>query len=100
MGDSVEREWAEAMLDFVNRKITAVESPGFKRHEQEWLVIYAHWPVPAPNREVAAEFLHVHCAAADVFHTFAKVFVMSGPEFCLLDSARISLWPVNDLWKI
>jgi hypothetical protein len=98
-GDSVECEWASAMIHFVKRKIEAMSSPGFEIYRRHWLLVYDNWPVPAPNRRIASQKLHVLCEAAGVFTSIEKIFVMSSAEFCSLCRAGVTLHAVNDLWE-
>ena len=40
MGESVERDWVEAMLYVVARKAANFHKPGFARHASNWLLVY------------------------------------------------------------
>jgi hypothetical protein len=97
-GDSVEREWAAAMIHFVNRKTKAMLSPGFDRYPRHWLLVYDNWPAPALDRGDASQKLHALCEAGGVFTSLENVFVMSGVQFCSLGRDGVGFHPVNDVW--
>jgi len=76
-GDSVEREWAAAMLHAAQRKIEALNSPGFDRFEQNWLLIYDNCPLPALHEDEAAPILHQSFQRYSAFEQFDHIFVLS-----------------------
>ena len=43
MGDALERDWADAMVRFIERKAAGFGKPGFARHSRNWLLIYDNW---------------------------------------------------------
>lgn len=43
MGDSIERNWIEAMMYFAKHKARKLASPGFAVHDRNWLLIYDCW---------------------------------------------------------
>ena len=43
MGDALERDWADAMVHFIERKAAAFGKPGFARHPRNWLLVYDNW---------------------------------------------------------
>ena len=43
MGDALERDWADAMVHFIERKAAGFDKPGFARHSRNWLLIYDNW---------------------------------------------------------
>ena len=61
-GDSPEREWAEAMAYFVKQKLERMRKPGFKTFDENWLLVYDNWRVPAPD---ASESLAAFLARTD-----------------------------------
>lgn len=76
MGDSVERDWAEAVLYVVARKAVSFHKPGFARHPTNWLLVYDNWqPLSALNEELAAERLNGELSGGRQSHPFGKVFV-------------------------
>jgi len=82
VGDAPEREWANAMLHFAAVKVDKAHKPGFVLHPRNWLLIYDNWPLPAVRRAEASSILAGHCAAAGIFNTFDRVFVLSSNVLC------------------
>ena len=56
-GDAVESEWADAILSSIKKKKTKLSMEGFKRFDEDWLLIYDNWSLPALDRQKAALFL-------------------------------------------
>lgn len=56
-GHSGEEEWADAMLDSIQRKMWAASKPGFDRFRENWLLVYDNWPLPSINVVVAGQTL-------------------------------------------
>ena len=79
-GDSAERLWAEAMLHFVKRKVATSSKNGFERFTRNWLLIYDNWPLPNPDRSMAAELLFQLVRATTCFRNFDLVYVVSADE--------------------
>ena len=76
MGDSVERDWVEAMVHIIRRKATTCLKPGFAHHPANWLVVYDNWePVSALNEQVATERLNRMLSGSDWSNPFRAVFV-------------------------
>ena len=74
MGDSIERDWVEAMLHFIGRKAASFMKPGFARYPSNWLLIYDNWS-PAPDETVATERLDQQIFRHNPTSPFSKVFV-------------------------
>ena len=76
MGDSVERDWVEAMLQIVARKAVAFFKPGFSHHQANWLLIYDNWqPVAGLNEQLAAARLDQKLSGSGWCYPFCMVFV-------------------------
>ena len=76
MGDSVERDWVEAMLHFVARKTVTFFKPGFTHHPANWLLIYDNWqPVAALNEQLAVARLDKKVSGNGWRYPFCKVFI-------------------------
>ena len=54
MGNSIERNWYDAILETVRKKNDRFKKPGFCRHPENWLLIYDNWSPHAPHSEVDA----------------------------------------------
>ena len=76
MGDSVERDWVEAMLHIVARKSAAFSKPGFAQHPSNWLLIYDNWrPVAGLDEELATVWLDRKLTGSGWRYPFCKLFV-------------------------
>ena len=76
MGDSVERDWVEAMLYIVERKAIVFFKPGFARHPANWLLIYDNWqPVSGLDEELAVARLDRKLSGSSWRYPYCKVFV-------------------------
>ena len=76
MGDAVERDWVEAMLQIVARKAAVFLKPGFVRHPTSWLLVYDNWqPVSSLDEQVATDRLSGKLSGSDWSYPFSKVFV-------------------------
>lgn len=96
VGDSAEREWAEAMRHFAMRKRETALSPGFDRFPRQWLLIYDNWPVPAVDVDIASQYLQGLLSEGNLFQIFEKIFVIRG-RFCSeIHSAGSSCHPINN----
>ena len=86
-GDSVEREWADAMFHFIEQKVATLLKKGFERFEQDWLLIYDNWSLPALDRHKAAFFLQKLVNESEVPHEFARIYIITGQYLCEVASA-------------
>jgi hypothetical protein len=99
VGDSVEREWAQAMLHFAKRKAGIIAGQGFRRISTQWLLVYDNWPAPALDRNDACARLHAQCVDSSAFESFDTIHVMSGRQFFQLNAQGVAVISVNDLWE-
>ena len=77
MGDSVERDWVDAMLHIIEGKRAAFLKPGFAEYPTNWLLVYDNWqPVSALEEEVATERLNRELSKRDWSNPFQKIFVL------------------------
>jgi len=97
-GDSVETEWAAAMLYFLKQKIATVRKEGFERFDEDWLLIYDNWNLPAPDRDKATQALHDLIIRSGGLQEFKYVFIMTGQLFCEVSTEGMRLHTINDLW--
>ncbi len=74
-GDSVEVEWADAMIYFSLAKAERFSRPGFRRHASNWLLIYDNWELPMLNEPKAAAFFQTKLIALDPPLPFDRIFV-------------------------
>lgn len=77
VGDSAEREWAEAMAHCANEKLVKTRAPGFQKFNKNWLMIYDNWPLPHIDTSKAAAFLAGLLSVSDSLTVFDCIFVIS-----------------------
>lgn len=77
MGNSVERDWVEAMLYLVARKAESFAKPGFKEHPSNWLLVYDNWTGTAGlDEKMAMERLDEQIFAHAPKNPFDRVSVL------------------------
>lgn len=76
MGNSIERNWVEAVFDRVERKIESFGKQGFGKYPDNWLLIYDNWsPAPRLNGHVAVECLGRRIFDLSERNPFCRVFL-------------------------
>lgn len=91
IGDSVEKEWAEAIAAAVGTKARKLNEPDFRRQDNNWLAIYDNVPGPGLQLELAVAKLEA-ILSANTYKTgatFDLVTVESSDNLLLLPSSRI-----------
>lgn len=96
-GDSVEREWAHAMRDFISVKIEKAAKPGFQLFSENWLVMYDNWTLPGVDRKDAIKRLYASMKSGD-FGPFHKIWIESPDVISCLSSSGVVTRSINDLW--
>ena len=97
-GDSVDREWAEAMFYFIEQKVAALLKEGFQRFDVDWLLIYDNWSLPPVTRHKAASFLFNLVIKSVVLEKFEHIFIISGHYICEFTEQSIQFHEKNDFW--
>ena len=95
VGDAPEREWADAMAHVSSRKITSSRKSGFRRYDQNWLLIYDNWPLPEVWLSDAASILIEACRDLGLFTAFDSLFVLSRGSLCEFTTGGFSIYPVG-----
>lgn len=90
-GDSVERNWADAMVHSITKKCAIARKPGYKAHDQQWLLIYDNWPSLALERQHALELLQERLPVVDPFAIFARIFILTGATLMELSCDGLQL---------
>jgi hypothetical protein len=94
-GDSVERDWVDAMVHFFGKKLVTAKRPGFKLFEENWLLVYDNWPAPALQREHALMLLQSKLRANDLWRVFTRVFILDDSVLMEVAPDVASLYHVN-----
>lgn len=82
VGNSAEREWAAAIVHYVQEKIPKATAPGFVRHPENWLMVYDNWPLPHINFAKAAALLYSLLIDINAFTVFDAIFVLHDSRIC------------------
>lgn len=90
-GESVERNWADAMAYFVEKKVAVANKTGFARFAGNWLLIYDNWSAPLLERSTAVSFLEDKLQLAPPWQSFEHVFILSDRVAIDLDKNRTVL---------
>ncbi len=97
--DSVEREWVEAMLHTVKSKIEILAKDGFEKFDQNWLLIYDNWSLPALDQKKAGQLLLLKLKGSNSFDNFDSVYIITGNLVFEFSSTGVDEHEINDLWK-
>lgn len=78
MGDSIERNWIEAMMCIAKRKALKLASPGFANHPRNWLLIYDNWTPGVHGCHDVANPLARQLFNCEWRNPFEKIFILRG----------------------
>ena len=78
VGDSAEREWAQAMAHFASGKVVVAGKPGYESFDETWLLIYDNWPVPNNDPRTSASYLLEQPSMSAILERFSRLFIMDG----------------------
>lgn len=99
-GDSVEREWAQAIWEVTQNKLQKFNSRNFQRFSINWLLIYDNLPLPMPKLKIALRYLSEKFSTYwDLPEKFDAIFVERRSEIVKLTSGGSLRWGINNLWK-
>lgn len=96
-GDSVEREWVDAMRAFISAKVAKAAKSGFQLFTENWLLMYDNWPLAGVDRDDAAKSLSASMKSGD-FGPFQKIWIESPDAIRCLSISGMVTRPINDLW--
>lgn len=99
VGNSPETEWADAMLHFVKNKLNTVKKDGFERFDEDWLLIYDNWNLPAPEVREGTHLFFKAVQQTSAFKEFKRIFVMTEQFFCEISAIEFRVYETNDLWN-
>lgn len=89
IGESVERNWVEAMTHFVSKRVKSVQSLDYARFDHTWLVIYDNWPAPILNHAKALPLLTAELAKQEIWSVFERVFIID--ESVLIENEKTAV---------
>ncbi len=87
MGDSIEINWVEAIIERIKRKTETFGKKGFRKYPDNWLLIYDNWsPHPLPDDDVRTEWLGPQVSNLMKDIPFSRIFVQD--ECAIWEFAR------------
>lgn len=75
MGNSIEIEWADAMLFFTERKAESSKKYGYRNYENNWLLLDDNWR-PSPDIDDAVSIYSFKYFQNDCAASFDRVFIL------------------------
>lgn len=96
-GDSVEREWSEAMQSCVSVKVKKSKNRGFTTYKQNWLLIYDNWSFPALEEKEALRMLSANLKT-DSKGPFQIILIERPRRFLELGPGRNRMIEIIDIW--
>lgn len=76
MGDSIERNWDEAILHRIAKKVEDFAKPGFAKYPRNWLLVHDNWSPAIADEQMAMERLDQHILLRGSKSPFFTVFVL------------------------
>ena len=81
MGDSIECNWAEAMVYFTRRKAEKFAHPDFTKHQRNWLLVHDNWsPVSGLDEHDVMKRLEGNLFNHGWKNPFDRVFILRPRE--------------------
>lgn len=99
-GNSVEKEYAAAILDIIDFKTQKLQKLGFDRFDKNWLDIYCNIMLPLLNLYEANELFVKNATNYWSKNGFSDVFVEKGDSIIWYSSEGTQILPLADLWGI
>ena len=78
MGNSIERNWVEAMVCITEHKAGKFAAPGFAEHDKNWLLIHDNWSPGIHGCHEAAKSLARQLFSCKWRNPFEKIFILKG----------------------
>lgn len=97
-GDGPESQWADAMLCTIQRKILKMQSAEFERFDEDWLLIYDDWPLPAVDLDRASTMLNKMLQTRKADIPFKRIIIESGREVVTFVESGFVIHPIPRLW--
>ena len=99
----MEGEWSFAMSDIVRRKTSKLNSKGFEKFTENWLLIYDNLPL---IYDVDSDSINLSCSCLinDLekywsVDSFDKIFVETGSFIIEFKEGNFTKLELNDIWK-
>jgi hypothetical protein len=103
VGKMAERQWAEAIVHFIEGKVKKLRAGNYVEYPQNWLLIHDEWRVPmyspTHKREAAKLCLDQIQSIAQDGQFFERIYVSSGEWLIKMWPAPLIMAPINNLWE-
>ncbi len=99
MGDSVEKEWVEAMCHFTDRKFNSSKKIGYSHFEKNSLLIYDNWRLPALDLDEALPRYFKRCIINSYFMIFDDIYIQTDNYLCKVNKKMFQKYNLSQLWK-
>jgi hypothetical protein len=97
-GNSVEREWADAVVDRTSIKSRTLAEAGYSLYAENWLLLYDNLPGPMLRLSEAADLARPRLQPYLTCHpAFSRVWVLSHEQFVGFTDA-VELLPIVAPW--
>jgi hypothetical protein len=102
VGNMAERQWAEALAYFIEKKTLKLRAGHYVDYPNNWLLIQDEWRVPVYREEERLEAARL--CAARISHllqppAFSSIFVCSGRWLLRLAPGPVKISLIRDLWN-
>lgn len=97
-GDSVEKEWVEAMLHFTEKKIFSSKKAGYQIFAENALLIYDNWHVPCLDVGQALEWFSESCVKGGYTETFNDLYILTKNDLHRINRQGSEKIKLSQLW--
>ena len=98
-GDSVEINWSEAMMHFIETKENSALKDGYTLYDKNSLLIYDNWPTAALDVDIGIKYL-LNVLASSVHHfNFDTIYILSHGFLLVISNNICNKIAVNELWQ-
>lgn len=91
-GDSVERNWADAMKNFIAKKTASATKTGYELYKYNRLMIYDNWAPAGLRLSNAVELLESHLRIDGQWTVFDRVYVVSEASVVELSESSVRFY--------
>jgi hypothetical protein len=84
---------------FINQKENKLKAPGFTRYDEDWLLVYESWSLPAIDLNSAAGHLIEHLRENNFESGFQRILILAGNQVCEIAGGIFVFHPGNNLWQ-
>ena len=102
IGDSVERDWAQAISHFAHKKLEKLRAGAYPDYAENWLLIHDEWvmhPVAAKEQRMAATLLARSNAQLFSAPCYSRVLVEGSKWLTCLSKEAHEITPIVNLWN-